>query len=52
MVYSVNCASGLFDNETRNPANDAATYNTTANGVYWAEDLLRREECPVLRRTS
>ncbi|MEX1020315.1 MAG: C25 family cysteine peptidase, partial [Litorilinea sp.] len=42
VVYSINCASGLFDNETRNPANDAATYNTTTGGVYWAEDLLRR----------
>lgn len=41
VVYSINCASGLFDNETRNPANDAATYNTVVNDDYWAEDLLR-----------
>jgi hypothetical protein len=41
VVYSINCASGLFDNETRNPANDAATYNTIVNDDYWAEDLLR-----------
>lgn len=43
VVYSINCASGLFDNETRNPANDVFTYNTTVNGVYWAESLLRME---------
>ncbi len=43
VVYSINCASGLFDNETRNPANDAMTYNTSSTGVDRAEDLLRRE---------
>lgn len=43
VVYSVNCASGLFDNETRNPANDAYTYNTTVGGAYWAENILRME---------
>ncbi len=43
VVYSINCASGLFDNETRNPANDAYTYNTTVGGSYWAERILRME---------
>ncbi len=42
VVYSINCASGLFDNETRDPANDNYNYNTTMNETYWAEDLLRR----------
>ncbi len=41
VVYSVNCASGLFDNETRNPANDYYTYPTSVSGSYWAEKLLR-----------
>lgn len=43
VVYSINCSSGLFDNETRNPANDSYNYNTQVNATYWAEDLLRRE---------
>lgn len=42
VVYSINCASGLWDNETRNPANDAYTYNTNAGGAYFAEALLRQ----------
>lgn len=42
VVYSVNCASGLFDNETRDPNADSYNYNTSPTGVYWAEDLLRR----------
>ncbi len=42
VVYSINCASGLFDNETRNPASDDYDYNTEVGKTYWAEDLLRR----------
>ncbi|MDX2039812.1 MAG: C25 family cysteine peptidase [Acidobacteriota bacterium] len=38
VVFSVNCASGLFDNETAN-----GDYGTTANREYFAERLLRRE---------
>ena len=47
VVYSVNCATGLFDNETRNPANDDYTYSTSNGGVYWAESLLRQEDGAV-----
>ena len=36
VVFSVNCASGLFDNET-----NGGTYNTTVGSVYWAEQALR-----------
>lgn len=39
VVYSVNCASGLFDNETAN-----GDYGTTQNGVYFAERLLRKAD--------
>jgi len=34
VVYSVNCASGLFDNETN---------GGNFNGLYWAEKLLRHD---------
>ncbi len=34
VVYSVNCASGLFDNETN---------GGNVNGIYWAEKLLRHD---------
>lgn len=34
VVYSVNCASGFFDNETS---------GGNVNGLYWAEKLLRKE---------
>lgn len=37
IVWSVNCASGLFDNETA-----AGDYGTTAGDVYFAERLLRK----------
>ncbi|MFN8492414.1 MAG: C25 family cysteine peptidase [Caldilineaceae bacterium] len=37
IVYSVNCASGIFDNETNGGAN-----GTTTTGVYWAEQLIRQ----------
>ncbi len=43
VIYSINCASGLFDNETLNPALQDWNYNTTVNGVYWAERILRME---------
>jgi hypothetical protein len=47
VVYSINCATGLFDNETRNPADDDYTYSTSNGGVYWAESLLRQEDGAV-----
>jgi hypothetical protein len=47
VVYSVNCATGLFDNETRSAANDDYTYSTSNGGVYWAESLLRQEDGAV-----
>jgi hypothetical protein len=37
VVFSVNCASGLFDNETA-----GGDYGTTNAGVYFAEHLLRK----------
>ena len=43
VVYSINCASGLFDNETLNPALQDWNYNTTVTGAYWAERILRME---------
>lgn len=43
VVYSINCASGLWDNETRDPADDAWNYGTNVNGSYWAERILRME---------
>lgn len=36
VVLSINCASGYFDNET------SQEYGTTADGVYFAEQLLRQ----------
>jgi hypothetical protein len=39
VVFSVNCASGLFDNETAN-----GDYGTTAGGVYFSERLLRKSD--------
>lgn len=47
VVYSVNCATGIFDNETRNPANDDNSYSTSTGGVYWAESLLRQDDGAV-----
>jgi len=38
VVFSVNCASGLFDNETAN-----GDYGTNVNTAYFAERLLRHE---------
>lgn len=43
VVYSVNCASGLFDNETLNAGAQNWNYNTSVNGAYWAERILRME---------
>lgn len=43
VVYSVNCASGLFDNETLNPAVQDWAYGTAVGGSYWAERILRME---------
>ncbi len=37
VVFSVNCASGLFDNETA-----SGDYDTTVGSVYFAERLLRK----------
>ena len=37
VVFSVNCASGFFDNETAN-----GDYSTTVGGVYFTERLLRK----------
>ncbi|MEP7340890.1 MAG: C25 family cysteine peptidase [Acidobacteriota bacterium] len=37
VVFSVNCASGLFDNETA-----GGDYGTNAGSVYFAERLLRK----------
>ncbi|MGB5047937.1 MAG: C25 family cysteine peptidase, partial [Caldilineaceae bacterium] len=47
VVYSINCATGLFDNETRSAANDDYSYSTSSGGVYWAESLLRQEDGAV-----
>jgi hypothetical protein len=39
VVFSVNCASGLFDNETA-----VGALGTNAGGVYFAERLLRKAD--------
>lgn len=39
VVYSINCASGIFDNET-----DAGAYGTSATSVYFAETFLRKPD--------
>jgi hypothetical protein len=39
VVWSVNCASGLFDNETA-----GGVYSTTNSGVYFAERALRKAD--------
>jgi hypothetical protein len=44
-VFSINCASGVFDNETANlPGNKTTGMNVTVSGVYWAEKFLRQPE--------
>jgi hypothetical protein len=39
VIWSVNCASGMFDNETA-----GGTYNTTPGGTYFAEAALRKAD--------
>jgi hypothetical protein len=39
VVWSVNCASGLFDNETA-----GGIYDTTAGGTYFAERAVRKAD--------
>lgn len=39
VVWSINCASGMFDNETA-----GGTYGTNSSGVYFAERLLRKAD--------
>jgi len=39
VVWSVNCASGIFDNETA-----GGVYGTTNSGVYFAERALRKAD--------
>ena len=39
VVFSVNCASGLFDNETA-----GGVWGTTAGAIYFAERLLRKSD--------
>lgn len=46
LVYSINCASGVFDNETANlPANlgSGTGMNVSVNSAYWAETFFRQE---------
>jgi len=44
VVFSINCASGLFDNETVDlPANIVgAGYGPSPSSVYWAESFVRK----------
>lgn len=46
VVFSINCASGIFDNETADlPANLAgAGLGANANAVYWAETFVRKAD--------
>lgn len=40
-VFSINCASGVFDNETANlPGNKTTGMSVTPTAVYWAEKFL------------
>lgn len=41
VIYSINCASGLFDNETLDPNAQAWAYPDSAGYVSWAETVLR-----------
>ena len=43
VMFSVNCASGLFDNETA-----GGDYDTTVNGVYFGERMLRKSDGGVV----
>ncbi len=46
IVFSINCASGIFDNETVDlPANRiGAGYGPNVGSVYWAEEFLRKAD--------
>lgn len=46
VVYSINCASGIFDNETVDlPANVVSTgYGPNPASVYWAETFVRKSD--------
>ncbi|HEX5355562.1 MAG TPA: C25 family cysteine peptidase [Aquabacterium sp.] len=46
VVFSINCASGVFDNETVDlPGNIWSTgYGMSASGTYWAESFLRKAD--------
>jgi hypothetical protein len=48
VVFSINCASGVFDNETVNLAANlppgGAGMNVTVGGVYWAESFVRKAD--------
>lgn len=39
VVYSINCASGIFDNET-----DDASYGSSSTAVYWGETFVRKSD--------
>jgi len=49
VVYSVNCASGIFDNETVDePSNFvSAGYGPSTSDVYWGEALVRKTDGAV-----
>lgn len=38
-MYSINCASGIFDNET-----DSAAHGASDTAVYWAETFVRKPD--------
>ncbi len=46
VVYSINCASGIFDNETvDDPANKVGFgYGPSYSGVYWGEAFVRQAD--------
>jgi hypothetical protein len=46
VVFSINCASGLFDNETVDLAANivGAGYGPGVNSVYWAENFVRKAD--------
>lgn len=46
VVFSINCASGVFDNETVDlPANKIGSgYGMSASSTYWAEAFLRKAD--------
>ena len=41
VVYSINCATGLFDNETLDPTLNGYNYSVSTTQTYWTENLLR-----------